>query len=206
MNINQAICEYRQLSVSHAMAEAVGGVALSNSTHQKSNFFQRINESLSSLIEQDPDDLFSATLLFSEMSLRKIGQFSPFLAYYYGTMAHQLNNIPAKSKVAALRLRLFALFQHLESFDRFINLAHSAPMMGYEGNLTMEQFFDFLIMADAYRVWDSDEDSSMLRSIKRLVNQHKANHPQFTREQIIREGDKAHKALLTAIKYFLHKI
>lgn len=206
MNINEAICEYRQLSVSHAMAEAVGGVALSNSTQQKSNFFQRVNESLSSLIEQDPDDVFSATLLFSEMSLRKIGQLSPFLTYYYGTMAHQLHNIPAKSKVASLRLRLFALFQHLESFDSFINLAHSAPMMGYEGELTIEQFFDFLIMADAYRVWNSDEDSPMLKSIKRLVNQHKANHPQFTCEQIIREGDRAHEALLTAIKYVLHKI
>lgn len=79
-------------------------------------------------------------------------------------------------------------------------------MMEYAGNLSIEQFFDFLIMADAYRVWDSDDESSMLKSIKRLVNQHKINHPQFTREQIIKEGEIAHKALFTAIKYVLHKL
>lgn len=206
MNINQAINEYRQLSVSQAMAEAAGGVALNNATRQKENFFQLVNESMSELIEQNATDVFSATLLFSEMSMRKIGQFSPFLAYYYGTMSQKLTTIPAHSKIAALRLRLFALFQHLESFDRFINLAHTAPMMEYEGNLSIEQFFDFLIMSDAYRVWDSDDDSSMLTSIKRLVNQHKINHPNYTREQIIWEGEKAHKALFTAVKYVLHKI
>lgn len=206
MNINQAVTEYRQLSVSQAMAEAASEVALNNATRQKENFFLRINESMSELIEQNATDVFSATLLFSEMSMRKIGQFSPFLAYYYGTMSQQLTTIPSNSKVAALRLRLFALFQHLESFDRFINLAHTAPMMEYEGNLSIEQFFDFLIMSDAYRVWDSDDESSMLKSIKGLVNQHKENHPQFTREQIIQEGEKAHKALLTAMKYVLHKI
>lgn len=206
MNLDQAINEYRQLSVSQAMAEAVGGIAENNAIQQKQSFFQRMNESMSSIIEQDASDVFTATLLFSDMAMRKIGQFSPFLAYYYGTKTQELNSIPAHSKVAALRLRLFSLFQHLESFDRFINLAHSAPMMEYDGSLSLEQFFDFLIMSDAYRVWDSDNDSSMLKSIKRLVNQHKLNHPQFTREQIIKEGDKAHKALLTAMKYVLHKI
>lgn len=206
MNLNQTINEYRQLSVSQAMAEAVGVSALNTASQQKLAFFQRVNESMPSLIEQNATDVFSATLLFSEMSLRKIGQFSPFLAYYYGTLSQRLNTVPDHSKTDALRLRLFAIFQYLEIFDRFINLAHTAPMMGYEGNLSMEQFFDFLIMADAYRVWDSDESSSMLNSIKRLVNQHKANHPQFTREQIIEEGKKAHKALFTAIKFALQKV
>lgn len=206
MNLNQAINEYRQLSVSQAMAEAVGGVALCTVANQKENFFQRVNDSINNLMEQDADDFFSATLLFSEMSLRKIGQVPPYLAYYYGTLAQNSANVPVHSKIAALRLRLFALFHHLEAFDRFINLAHTAPMMEYAGNLSMEQFFDFLIMADAYRVWDSDDESSMLKSIKRLVNQHKINHPQFTREQIIKEGEIAHKALFTAIKYVLHKL
>lgn len=102
MNINQAVTEYRQLSVSQAMAEAASEVALNNATRQKENFFLRINESMSELIEQNATDVFSATLLFSEMSMRKIGQFSPFLAYYYGTMSQQLTTIPLKQQSCCL--------------------------------------------------------------------------------------------------------
>lgn len=85
-------------------------------------------------------------------------------------------------------------------------MAHSAPMMGYNGSLNDEEFFDFIIMGDAYRVWDSDEDSSMLKSIKKLAISHQSNHPHFSRIDVIKEGDKAHEALLTAVKYALHKM
>lgn len=61
-------------------------------------------------------------------------------------------------------------------------------------------------MGDAYRVWDSDEDSSMLKSIKKLAISHQSNHPHFSRIDVIKEGDKAHEALLTAVKYALHKM
>ena len=32
------------------------------------------------------------------------------------------------------------------TFERFITLAHDAPIMGYDGNLSDEEFFDFLIL------------------------------------------------------------
>lgn len=102
MNLNQAINEYRQLSVSQAMAEAVGGVALRTATNQKENFFQRVNDSINNFMEQDADDVFSATLLFSEMSLREIGQVPPYLAYYYGTFKIlQMCPRMAKSQLSA---------------------------------------------------------------------------------------------------------
>ena len=66
MNLNQTINEYRQLSVSQAMEEAVGVSALNTASQQKLAFFQRVNESMPSLIEQNATDVFSATLLFSD--------------------------------------------------------------------------------------------------------------------------------------------
>lgn len=204
MTLNQTIAEYRKMTLLFTAAEATGGNKIAYN-QQKNQFFNQVNNNISALINDNTADVFSATLLFSEMALRKVGDFAPLLAYYYGSLSMTSSEVQPQHKIDAQRMRLFALFQHLDKFDRFITLAHTAPMMEYEGNLSMEQFFDFLIMSDAYQVWRSDNESAMLNSIKRLVNQHKANHPTFSKERIIFEGKIAHEALMSAIKYALQK-
>mgnify|MGYP007017360325 CR=1 FL=1 len=87
------------------------------------------------------------------------------------------------------------LLLNLNTFERFITLAHEAPIIGYNGNLSDEEFFDFLIMSDTYLVWNSDLESNVLKSIQKLVIQHEVSHPNFSKSDIIREGEKAHSAL-----------
>lgn len=203
MNLKQAIQEYRKLAFTQATAGVLGGTSAVK--QQKEALFHQIDDNMSTLIDETTDDVLTATLLFSEMSIREIGELTPFVAYYYCTLAYGSIAIKPGNRVDAQRLRLFALFQHLNDFNRLIELAHTAPMMRYQGNLSFDEFVDFLIMSDAYIVWDTDMESDMLKSIQRLVAQHEALHPSFSKAQIINEGQKAHQALFTAVKYALNK-
>lgn len=199
MRLDDIIRKYRQIKITQAIAK-------NSSNAELTLLLNEVDANLNILIQGRTSDPFGACLIFSEMALRKIGSFAPICAYYYATMAQSQITIPASSKVDAIRMRLFSVFSNLDIFERFIMMAHSAPMMGYNGSLNDEEFFDFIIMGDAYRVWDSDEDSTMLKSIKKLAISHQNNHPNFSRIDVIKEGDKAHEALLTAVKYALHKM
>ena len=200
MTIDQVLTEYKILQISGAFSEANGG----RSTEQeKLQLFNRVDSELSTLMNQQTADWFDACLLFSEMSIRKIGgDFVPILAYYYGTKAISLSNLPEDSRIAARRLRLFSLFRNLDKFDRFITFAQ-APLSGYQGSLNYEEFLDFLIMSDAYIVWNSDNSSKLLNSIKRLTTQHEPNHPRYNKSTIISEGSKAHEALFNIVSMTL---
>lgn len=198
MTLDQAITEYRQIKITEGICQAIG-TSSGSTTQNVLNLFKRVDNELSTLLNQTTADSFSACLLFSEMSMRKIGgDLIPILAYYYGTKAISQPNIPENSHIDARRLRLFALFQNLSKFDRFITFAQ-APLSGYQGSLSNEEFFDFLIMSDAYLVWNSDNDSNLLKSIKRLTTQHESNHPRYNRSSIISEGQKAHEALFNIV-------
>ncbi|MCH5216806.1 MAG: hypothetical protein J1F10_07665 [Muribaculaceae bacterium] len=202
MTLEQAIAEYRQLKITEGMCQAIGRGTEAH-TNDTISFFNRVNNELPSIRKQTTTDFFYACLLFSEMSMRKIGgDMVPILAYYYGTKAISQNNIPENSHIDARRLRLFTLFQNLDKFNRFITFAQ-APLSGYEGSLNEEEFFDFLIMSDAYLVWDSDNSSNLLNTIKRLTTQHEANHPHYNKNTIISEGAKAHNALFNIVSMTL---
>lgn len=199
MRLDDIIRKYRQIKITQAIVE-------NSSNAELNSLLNEVDANLNILIQDRTSDPFGACLIFSEMALRKIGSIAPICAYYYATLAQSQTTIPASSKVDAIRMRLFSVFSNLDIFERFIMMAHSAPMMGYNGSLNDEEFFDFIIMGDTYRVWDSDEDSAMLKSIKKLAISHQGNHPHFSRMDVIKEGEKAHEALLTAVKYALHKM
>lgn len=198
MTLDQVLTEYRKLKVTEGVSQATG--LRHGTTEQETlRLFKNVDRELPTLMKQTTSDCFTACLLFSEMSMRKIGgDLTPILAYYFGTKAISQSNLPESSHIDARRLRLFALFQHLNKFDRFITFAQ-APLSGYQGTLNNEEFFDFLIMSDAYIVWNSDNSSNLLDSIKRLTTQHEPNHPRHNRNSIILEGAKAHDALFNIV-------
>ena len=198
MTLDQALTEYRKIKVTQGISQAAGG-RLGSTEREIVQLFNRANDELSTLMNQSTADWFTACLFFSEMNMRKIGgDLIPILAYYYGTKAISQPNLPENSHIDARRLRLFALFQNLDKFDRFITFAQ-APLSGYQGTLNNEEFFDFLIMSDAYLVWNSDNSSNLLSSIKRLTIQHEPNHPRHNKNSIISEGTKAHEALFNIV-------
>ena len=198
MTLKQAITKYRQLKVAEATTMALNG-HLQSIKEDTVNLFHQVNEILGTMRNDYTDDPFSACLLFSEMAIRKIGELTPFFAYYYGTLAQSQDTIPAHSKIDARRMRLFAMFKNLDAFDRSIMLAY-APISGYLGKLNDQEFFDFLIMSDVYLVWDSDDNSPLLQSLKNQTLKNKRKHLKFSKDEIVNEGEKAHKALFTIIK------
>ncbi|MDE6522757.1 MAG: hypothetical protein K2L17_08075 [Muribaculaceae bacterium] len=198
MTLQQAITKYRQLKVAEAATKALNG-NIRSINEDTVNLFHEVNENLGIMRNDYTDDPFSACLLFSEMSIRQIGELAPFLAYYYGTLAQSQDKISAHSKIDARRMRLFAMFKNLETFDRAIMLAH-APISGYTGKLNDQEFFDFLIMSDVYLVWDSDDNSTLLKSLKSQTLKNIRNHSKFSKDEIMKEGEKAHKALFTIIE------
>ena len=193
MTLSEAIRKYKQIKVC---------AAISPNKVEEINFFNEVAK-CTKVTNLDVEDCFAATLMFSEMAMRKIGDFSPLYAYCFGTMC-QHTDLPTNAKTDARRFRLISLFVNLETFDRFVTMAHSAPIIGYDGDLSYEEFFDFLIMSDAYLVWNSDLESGMLKSIRKLVVQHEANHPRFSKQEIIEEGEKAHSLLFSTIKFALN--
>ena len=192
MKLSDAIKRYKQIKICSA---------ISSNKLEEIEFFHEVAKNIQ--VTNEIDDCFAATLMFSEMSMRKIGNLSPLYAYYFGSIC-QNKAIGGQAKIDARRFRLISVFMNLNTFERFITLAHDAPIMGYDGNLSDEEFFDFLIMTDAYLVWNSDLKSNILKSIQKLVIQHESNYTKFSKQEIIKEGEKAHSALFSSIKFALH--
>lgn len=190
MKLDDAISKYKQLKVTSVIEPSV--------EKELVIFFNEVQNNIPTLIKDNTDDPFTATLMFSELSFRKIVGYS-YIAYYYGTVC-QNANIPQNQKDTAKRLRLEVFFKNLEEFDNLITFARTAPFLGYSGNLAAQPFFDFLIMSDAYEVWDSDKDDELLKSIQNLVIKHESHYPSYSRQQIIKEGKLAHQALFNAVK------
>lgn len=193
MKLSDAIKRYKQIKICSA---------ISSNKLEEIGFFNDVDKSVT-ITNENVEDSFTATLMFSEMAMRKIGNFSPLYAYYFGSIC-QNKAIEGQAKIDARRFRLISVFMNLNTFERFITLAHDAPIMGYDGNLSDEEFFDFLIMSDAYLVWNSDLESNILKSIQKLVIQHESNYTKFSKQEIIKEGEKAHSALFSSIKFALH--
>lgn len=198
MKLDEYISEYRRLKIITEIIE-LNTPGRIKTEQEVINLLNRISMELPILIKQPTKDFFSACLMFTEMYMRKIkGDLIPIIAYYYGTLAISQSSIPDNSRIDARRLRLFAIFNNLDSFENYITFAQ-APLSGYNGTLNSAEFFDFLIMSDAYLVWDSDNSSNILKSIQRLTIKHEPNHPQYNRELIILEGGKAHEALFNVV-------
>lgn len=190
MTLDAAIIKYRQLKVASTITPSVEKDLVS--------FFKEIKDNIPALIKDKTEDPFTATLMFSELSFRKITGYS-YIAYYYGSICQNID-IPKNLKDTAKRFRLKVLFNNLEEFDHFITVARTVPFIGYKGNLEAQPFLDFLIMSDAYEVWNSDKDDKLLKSIQNLVIKHESHYPSYTKQQIIKEGNLAHQALFNAVK------
>ena len=74
-------------------------------------------------------------------------------------------------------------------------------MAEYKGHLDESSFFDLLLLSDVYKAWDVDPSSDMLTSLKRQASNVARLHPNYTKQQIIAEGELAHQAVFKMIGY-----
>ena len=66
-----------------------------------------------------------------------------------------------------------------------------------------QQFFDLALISDIYKAWDTDNGDPLLQNLKRQAPMVAANHPTFTKQQIITEGELAHEAVLRIVSSFI---
>lgn len=142
----------------------------------------------------------TAMCAFFEMFARKIGGDAPImLCYYYSSRVANDYSLPEKARTEGNKHRAFIVFKNMDKLNMTFNLACNSPIANYRGRLNSNQFVDLLLLSDVYKAWDTDCSSSMLQNLKRQAPLVAANHPTFSKQQIITEGELAHEAVLNII-------
>ena len=150
-----------------------------------------------------PSDVPTDTIAmcaFFEMFARKIGgDASIMLCYYYSSRVANDYSLPEKARAEGNKHRAFIVFKNMDKLNMTFNLACNSPIAGYRGRLNSNQFVDLLLLSDVYKAWDVDSNSAMLQNLKRQAPLVAANHPTFSKQQIITEGELAHEAVFNII-------
>ena len=149
-------------------------------------------------------DKYIAMMAFYEMFEREIGgDMSDCFCYYYSTLVIQDKSLPATQRVEGNKFRAFILVNS-DFMERIISMSQSR-FNGYNGNLKDKSFFDILLLSDLYKAWDSDPSSPLLLALQRQAPNVAAKYPELSREQILNEGEIAHKAVFRTIKSIVEK-
>ena len=150
-----------------------------------------------------PTDAIAMSAFF-EMFALKIGSDAPImLCYYYSSRVANDRSFPTNVRALGNKFRAFIVFKAMDKLNMAFNLACNAPIGGYRGKLRGQQFFDLALISDIYKAWDTDNGDPLLQNLKRQAPMVAANHPTFTKQQIITEGELAHEAVLRIVSSFI---
>lgn len=195
--IKQLFKEYSQIRISF---EAVGRNA-SAETNRVLNLLAA--ELAKNNWKCSPADVPTDTIAmcaFFEMFAQKIGGFNAVvLCYFYSSRVTKDRSLPTKARVEGNKIRAFIVFKNIDQLSQIFNFACNSPIGNYKGKLNDRQFVDLLLLSDVYQAWDADNGSAMLRNLKKQAPMVAAHHPNFTRQQIITEGELAHEAVLNVV-------
>ena len=180
-------------------------IADKDSTQELRSILQEIADYLS---EQEwkfnPETIGNISLamaVFFEMFAQKIGgDMSSMYCYYFSTLVAKDMNLPQEQRAEGNKYRAFIIFKNIDKWNNIITMARLAPMAGYKGHLDENSFFDILLLDDVYKAWDADSDSALLTNLKKQAIIVANNHPQYTKQQVMAEGDLAHEAIFGIIK------
>ena len=141
-----------------------------------------------------------ATSAFFEMFTLKIGGDAPImLCYSYSSRVANDHSLPTNVRALGNMFRAFIVFKAMDKLNMTFNLACNAPFAGYRGRLNGQQFFDFSLLSDVYKAWNSDNNSILLQNLKKQAPMVAANYPTFSKQQIIAEGELAHEAIFRIV-------
>ena len=199
--ISQLLREYSQVHISYA-------VVVKDPAVESKRILNQLVEELS----QDewkcppsevPTDAIAMSAFF-EMFAHKSGGDAPImLCYYYSSRVANDKSFPANVQTLGNMFRAFIVFKAMDKLNTVFNLACNAPFAGYRGKLKNQQFFDFALISDVYKAWDRDNNDALLNNLKKQVPIVASNYPMFNKQQIIAEGELAHKAVLNVVRTFI---
>ncbi|MDY2641767.1 MAG: hypothetical protein SOW01_05260 [Mediterranea sp.] len=146
------------------------------------------------------EDMTMAMCAFYDMCSRKIGGFYISLFSYFScTAVANKTYLPQDTRLNGIMLRAFTTFTWFNSWYKILTLARTSPIGRYEGNLDEKSFFDILLLSDVYKVWNIDNDHPTLYKLKSQAPFIAHNYPNFTKQQIIKEGELANEALFNIV-------
>ena len=147
-----------------------------------------------------PNDSMAMSAFF-EMFALKIGKDAPImLCYYYSSRVANDKSLPTNAQKMGNMVRAFIVFKAMDKLNMTFNLACNAPFAGYKGKLIGQQFFDFALIGDVYQAWDIGNNSPLLQNLKKQTPMVASNYPMFNKQQIIAEGELAHKAVFNVVR------
>lgn len=199
--ISQLLREYSQVHISYAVAGKDPAV-------ESKRILNQLVEELSQNEwkcppSEVPTDAIAMSAFF-EMFAHKIGGDAPImLCYYYSSRVANDKSFPANVQTSGNMFRAFIVFKAMDKLNTVFNLACNAPFAGYRGKLKNQQFFDFALISDVYKAWDRDNNDALLNNLKKQVPIVASNYPMFNKQQIIAEGELAHKAVLNVVRTFI---
>lgn len=138
---------------------------------------------------------------FYEMFIRGISKkLSAIFVYYFATRVIKSEVYPSNFALDAYYMRSVVIFKNM---NLFLNLLSSAKRDFYNGRLGDNQMFDIFLLANVYSSSGTELDGPIFRKIIAQAPEVAANHPDFTKSEIVEEGLIAADSLYESIDWKL---
>ena len=123
---------------------------------------------------------------FYEMFIRGISKkLSAIFVYYFAARVINNEEYPSNYALDAYYMRSVVIFKNM---NLFLNLLSSAKRDFYNGRLGDNQIFDIFLLANVYSSSGTELDGPIFRNIIAQTPVVAANHPDFTKSEIVEEG------------------
>lgn len=123
---------------------------------------------------------------FYEMFIRGISKkLSAIFVYYFAARVINNEEYPSNYALDAYYMRSVVIFKNM---NLFLNLLSSAKRDFYNGRLGDNQMFDIFLLANVYSSSGTELDGPIFRNIIAQTPVVAANHPDFTKSEIVEEG------------------
>ena len=123
---------------------------------------------------------------FYEMFIRGISKkLSAIFVYYFAARVINNEEYPSNYALDAYYMRSVVIFKNM---NLFLNLLSSAKRDFYNGRLGDNQIFDIFLFANVYSSSGTELDGPIFRNIVAQTPIVAANHPDFTKSEIVEEG------------------
>lgn len=123
---------------------------------------------------------------FYEMFIRGISKkLSAIFVYYFAARVIKNKAYPSNYALDAYYMRSVVIFKNM---NLFLNLLSSAKRDFYNGRLGDNQIFDIFLLANVYSSSGTELDGPIFRNIIAQTPVVAANHPDFTKSEIVEEG------------------
>lgn len=193
--INDLLKEYMQIRLFY---ELEGKDPSSRIETFLGNFVKELGNDWKEKISQITNN-YIAMYVFYEIMVREMaGDMPGLICYYFSTIVVNDSSLSDEMRLEGYRFRAFTLIQNLEKWNNVLMFAQSS--INYNGNMHDNSFVDMLLMSDIYKAWNSQPSNPMLERLKTKASSISKNYTNYTRQQIIIEGKRAHESLFKLIK------